>query len=354
MPGLRYAAIRAAFELAWASRLAALVRARSAARGMIFTLHRVLPDDPADFAPNAILQVKPDFLAFAITRVRELGYDVVDLDEAIRRLRMPQAPRRFAVFTLDDAYRDNLTYALPVLRRLQCPFTLYVPTALVDGVGEVWWQALEDIVAGHKALAVPRDGEIEYLPAATLAEKLAAYDALYWRMRRMPEPDRVRLIHEIANQYGFDLAAHCRQLIMDWTELKTFAGEQLCTIGAHTVHHHELAKLDAAEAREEIAQSVSIIAAQLGTAPVHLSYPIGAPVSAGPREFAMARDLGLRSAVTTVPGALYERHAEQLWSLPRISLNGLFQARRYVDVFAAPAIFAARRPRLGRAAPSSR
>ncbi|MEK7247760.1 MAG: glycoside hydrolase family 38 C-terminal domain-containing protein, partial [Chloroflexota bacterium] len=40
--------------------------------------------------------------------------------------------KRFAVFTFDDAYRDNLKYALPVLRRHQCPFTLYVPTALVD------------------------------------------------------------------------------------------------------------------------------------------------------------------------------------------------------------------------------
>jgi hypothetical protein len=67
----------------------------------------------------------------------------------------------------------------------------------------------------------------------------------------------------------------------------------------------------------------------------------------------MARELGLRSAVTTVPGAVNERQAEQLWSLPRISLNGLFQARRYVDVFAAPAIFSARRPRLTRAGPSS-
>ena len=54
------------------------------------------------------------------------------------------------VFTFDDAYRDNLRYALPILRHHECPFTLYVPTALVDGVGEVWWQALEDIVAAQK------------------------------------------------------------------------------------------------------------------------------------------------------------------------------------------------------------
>ena len=126
-------------------------------------------------------------------------------------------------------------------------------------------------------------GETDYLPTATLAEKRLAFDDLYLRMRAMPEPDRVALIRALAGQYGIDLDQHCRNLIMDWSELKTFAGEQLCTIGAHTVHHYELAKLPAAEARHEIEQSVRIIKAQFGIAPLHLSYPIGSPVAAADR-----------------------------------------------------------------------
>jgi peptidoglycan/xylan/chitin deacetylase (PgdA/CDA1 family) len=339
MAGLRYAAIRAAFETLWATRLTNLIRAASRARGVIFTLHRVLPDEPADFAPNAILQVKPDFLDYAIRRIRALGFDIVDLDEAVRRLEADMPARRFAVFTFDDAYRDNLKFALPVLRRHQCPFTLYVPTALVDGVGEVWWQALEDIVAGQKALAVTSGDETEYLSTETLAEKRAAYDQLYARMRAVPEPDRVTLIRDLAAKYQFDLDKQCRDLIMDWSELRTFAAEQLCTLGAHTVHHYELAKLPPDQARAEIEQSLKVMEAQFGKRPIHLSYPIGSAVAAGPREYAMARDLGLRSAVTTIPGALYRRHRNSLTALPRISLNGLFQARRYVDVFAAPSVF---------------
>ena len=339
MPGLRYRAIGAAFELLWASQLPVLVRRLSRARGVIFTLHRVLPDDAADFSPNAILQVKPDFLEFTITRIRRLGLDIVDIDEAIRRVETDEPAKPFAVLTFDDAYRDNLRYALPVLRRQQCPFTLYVPTALVDGIGEVWWQALEDIVAGQNALAVTWNGDTEYLPSASLAEKQAAYTALYRRMRVMPEHDRVTLIRDLAGQYGFDLARQCRDLIMDWSDLRTFAADQLCTIGAHTVHHYELAKLDTGEARSEIEQSLRIIKAQFGKQPEHLSYPLGGPSSAGPREFALTRELGLRSAVTTRPGGLYAHHRHSLHALPRISLNGLFQSRRYVDVFATPALF---------------
>ena len=339
MRRFRYAAIRAMFEVLWASQLTALIRRLSSSRGVIFTLHRVLPDLPTDFSPNAILQVTPDFLEFTITRVRQLGLDIVDLDEGLRRIEAPERERPFVVFSFDDAYRDNLRYALPILRRTQCPFTLYVPTALVDGVGEVWWQALEDIIARQDAVAVTYLGETDYLPTHTLAEKYEAYDDLYCRMRAMPEADRVQLIRALAAQYGIDLNAHCRSLIMDWAELKTFAGDQLCTIGAHTVHHYELAKLTPVEARNEIEQSVRIIKAQFGIAPLHLSYPFGRAYAAGAREFAIARDLGLRSAVTTRPGGLYARHRDQLHALPRISLNGLLQARRYVDVFATGALF---------------
>jgi peptidoglycan/xylan/chitin deacetylase (PgdA/CDA1 family) len=340
MAGLRYAAIRGMFEALALSHVTTLVRALSSARGIIFTLHRVLPDDPADFSPNSILQVKPEFLDYAIRRVRALGFDIVDMDEALRRVEADFHVKRFAVFTFDDAYRDNLKYALPILRRQQCPFTLYVPTALVDGIGEVWWQAIEDIIAAQRAIAVEIAGETEIVPTETQAEKQEAYDALYMQMRTMPELERVHLVRDLATKYDYDLDAQCRSLILDWPELRGFAADQLCTIGAHTVHHYELAKLPAEQARSEIEMSLKVLEAQFGKRPMHLSYPIGGTASAGPREYKIARDLGLRSAVTTIPGGLYRRHRESLTALPRVSLNGLFQARRYMDVFATPAIFA--------------
>lgn len=339
MASFRYTAIRAVFEFLSITQLSHLIRRASKCRGVIFTLHRVLPGDPADFAPNSILQVKPEFLDYAIRRVRQLGLETVSLSEAARRISSDAEERPFAVFTFDDGYRDNLKFALPIMRRLKCPFTLYIPTALVDGVGEVWWQALEDIIAEQTAIAVTYAGETDYLPTGTLAEKLDAFDQIYQRMRAMPEPDRVELIRALASQYALDLAAHCRDLIMDWSELRTFASEPLCTIGAHTVHHYELAKLPPEEARNEIEQSVRVLKAQFGKVPEHLSFPIGAKVSAGRREFELARELGFATAVTTRPGGTYARDRDALHSLPRISLNGNFQSRRYVDVYATGAVF---------------
>jgi peptidoglycan/xylan/chitin deacetylase (PgdA/CDA1 family) len=339
MVSLKYIALRAAFEALWASQTTRLIRAVSSCRGVIFTLHRVIPDAPADFSPNAILQITPQFLEYAIVRTRRLGLEIVDLDEAARRVSEPDRVSPFAVFTFDDAYRDNLEYALPILRKHNCPFTLFVPTALVDGAGEIWWQALEDIVAEQDALALPIEDGAEYIETGSTAEKLRAYKDLYWRMRTIPEPDRVVFIRDLAERYGYDLERQCRDLIMDWRELRTFAEEPLCTIGAHTVHHYELAKLPAEQARSEIEQSQSVIEAQFGFRPKHLAYPVGGANSAGKREFAMARELGFTTAVTTRPGGLYYAHRKHLTALPRISLNGHFQEHRYMDVFVTGAVF---------------
>ena len=329
---LRYAAIRAAFEVLWLARVPHLMRLLSSSRGVILTLHRVLPEEPAKFSPNAILQVQPDYLDYVLERIRKLGLDIVSLDEAIERLAAPKPGRRFVVLTFDDAYRDNLQYALPILQRHEAPFTLYVPTAFVDGVGQLWWQAIEDIIARQDAMALTEGDETEYLDTITVAQKHNAFKRLYWRMRKMPEPDRLKLLADFTTAYGYDLERQCRDLIMSWQELRVFADDPLCTIGAHTVNHYELAKLPEAQARAEMAQSVDVIEAQFGFRPTHCSYPLGGPLSCGPREFALARDLGFRTAVTTRPGALYPHHLQSLLALPRTSLNGAFQKRRYLDV----------------------
>ncbi len=337
---IKYAAYKGFFELVWASQLTHLIRALSRARGVIFTMHRVIPGAPADFSPNAILQITPQYLEYVIVRVRELGLDIVSMDEAVTRIKTPEPGNKFVVLSFDDAYRDNLEYALPVLKRQNCPFILYVPTAFVDGVGAVWWQALEDVIASQEAIAYLDDNdETVYADTKTLSQKYSVYSKLYWRMRNLPEDRRVKFVQEFTGGYGLDMEEHCRELIMTWKQLKTFVDEPLCTIGVHTVHHYELAKLEERQAREEIELSIQVINSQFGFEPVHLSYPIGREKSAGPREYEMARQIGLASAVTTRPGAIYYRHKDQLTSLPRISLNGRFQERRYVEVLATGAIF---------------
>ncbi|NNH30868.1 polysaccharide deacetylase, partial [Rhizobium sp. SEMIA 4085] len=67
--------------------IAALRLMRSArGRGAIFTLHHVRPHEPHAFEPNAHLEITPEFLDAALTRLAHDGYRFVALDE-VRSLR---------------------------------------------------------------------------------------------------------------------------------------------------------------------------------------------------------------------------------------------------------------------------
>jgi peptidoglycan/xylan/chitin deacetylase (PgdA/CDA1 family) len=68
------------------------------------------------------------------------GAQTVRLADALDLLSRPVSGR-FACVTFDDGYRDNLDEALPVLRDLKIPATIFVPTRVIDGVETFRWYA---------------------------------------------------------------------------------------------------------------------------------------------------------------------------------------------------------------------
>jgi peptidoglycan/xylan/chitin deacetylase (PgdA/CDA1 family) len=139
-------------------------------------------------------------------------------------------------------------------------------------------------------------------------------------------------VRNLAAFYHVDIAAFCDELCMTWAEIAELASDPLVTIGAHTVNHSFLAKLSKQAVRSEMELSVSVIEAALSVRPQHLSYPYGDRSSAGAREFAIAAELGFKTAVTTRPGVLFPQHKQRLTALPRLSLNGDYQRIRYLRV----------------------
>ena len=61
-------------------------------QGAILTLHHVRPWVERDFAPNRLLEIEPAFLDAALGRIRALGYDLVSMDEVLRRLARAGGP----------------------------------------------------------------------------------------------------------------------------------------------------------------------------------------------------------------------------------------------------------------------
>ena len=308
--------------------------------GVVFMLHRVLPSEERperapEFAPNGGLAITPAFLDAAIDLTRRQGYDLVPLEEVPERLRAARkegASRPFAAFTLDDGYRDNREHAWPVFRRHDCPFTIFVAPALTDGESELWWEVLEEAIRNNDEVRPGLPDLPDRLRTDTPAARRAAWDRLYPVIRYMEEREQRRWIRAFGHRHGVDAHEQCRRLIMNWNELREIAADPLCSIGAHTLRHHALARIGEEEARYEMAASRARIEEELGRRVCTLAYPYGDPDSAGPREFALARALGFRLALTTRKGHLYPEHAAHLMALPRLSLNGFYQDVRHLDV----------------------
>jgi peptidoglycan/xylan/chitin deacetylase (PgdA/CDA1 family) len=136
------------------------------------------------------------------------------------------------------------------------------------------------------------------------------------------------------------MKAQCRALILGWDQLRQLVADPLVTVGAHSRRHYALSGLPFAEARAEIESSVRRVERELGRPCRHFSFPFGDAASAGEREFAMVRELGLKTAVTTRRGLIHAWHRAELAGLPRVSLDGDYQQARYVKVLLSGVPFA--------------
>lgn len=333
MKQLRNNVIRAGLDALYFTGAHHVLRPILAGVGTIFMLHHVRPARDSLFQPNRHLEITPQFLREALAHVRALDVDIVSMDEAHRRMTERDFGRRFACFTFDDGYRDNRDYALPVMRDFDAPFTVYVASDFADGHGRLWWVALERLIAAVDTLDVEIDGVATQIDASSAIAKQEAFNRMHDRLQKLPSDMQVQqAVSSLCERHHVDDAAIARELCMSWDELKPFASDPLVTIGAHTVSHCNLANETEAEASREMRLSRERIETTLQKPTLHFAYPYGYKAAATAREFALTRQLGFQTAVTTRPGMIFPENANHLTALPRISLNGNYQNARFLSV----------------------
>jgi peptidoglycan/xylan/chitin deacetylase (PgdA/CDA1 family) len=319
-----------ALNVARYSGLAPLARPFVGGIGAILMLHRVTASPARPGGVNRHLLICPRFLDRLIADMKADGYAFVSMDEAIERLRHPRKDR-FVTITADDAYRDNLLEALPVLAAHGAPITIYGAPGLIDHTALLWWDVVEEIIARNDRVVVPTLQGEHVLDTSTAVRKVAANSWLHEHLARaVDEHDLRTFLTGLAEAHGVDPLAVSRATLMNWDDLRVAGGHPLVTIGAHTVNHFNLQRLPEAEALAEMKRSADLIEARTGQRPLHLAYPYGYASAVGAREVRLAREAGFVSAVTTRHGVLTATHADHLHALPRISVNGRYQSLPHI------------------------
>lgn len=241
-------------------------------------------------------------------------FNVLSLTEAIERLRQGRLPPRAVCVTFDDGYLDNVENALPVLLERNIRATFFITTGFLDG-GCMWNDTVIEAVrqAPGTALDLTACG-LDSRPIATEEDRRRTVQAVLSAIKYLDPAERSVRVEQILIAAG---AKRPQGLMMCPEHIQRLVRSGM-EIGAHTVSHPILARLNRANAYVEIAEGKERLEGIIG-APVRLfAYPNGVPNRDYTNEHVqILKELGFMAAVTTAPGAV--RATSDYLQLPRFA-----------------------------------
>lgn len=327
---LKYPLIRAGLEAIALSGAAALFPS-AGGRGVVFTMHHVKPDDVRDRSdPNAILSITPQTLAMAIEAALEADLVPVHLHDLPKLLSEPDNKQKYVAFTLDDGYRNNAEFAAPIFARYNIPYTIFITTGFVERNRSMWWRTIAALVTEADSFWFDFGGGAVDIRLASPAQKSAVFTRLVQFMQCFDEDEAVARIDAAALTVGIDAISLVDESVMSASELRKLALDPLVHLGAHTVTHVNLHRIDDKRLAKEIADSTDTVERYAGYRPRSFAYPYGWKSAVGAREIGAISEAGFDAGVTTQPGVLQQPGKMSVAAIPRISLNGNFQKKRYI------------------------
>ena len=335
---------RARMELAYFSGYFRLKQRQTGGAGVILRFERVRPRRAERFQPNQWREITPQFLDRAIRALKRWKFDLISMDEVCRRAVTLPKPNRFASLTFDGGCKDVIASAYPVLSKHGVPFTIYLPTAFPDGLGEAWWLALEDMIARESRISLVIERQERRFSTGSTSDKNRTYEFLVSWMRTLPPQNLTFAINDLCKRYSVDLAALSRGLSMDWDDLARLAADPLVTIGSATVNYSMLSNLRAVDAQREIAMGKAVAQTAFHRDVRHFAYPFGDRESWRREHLVMVQETDFASAVSAIPGVVETRGYTNLHALPRVAWDGRQRSLRMMRVLLSGVMFAPTRP----------
>ena len=279
--------------------------------GVILMYHRVaeLEDDPWHIAVSA------ECFAQQLEALRARRVHLLGARELAAALAEGRVPKRFAVITFDDGYRDNLDCAKPLLERYEAPATVFVAASEVGRPDGFWWDRLTALLGAAAQLPewVDLGGVTVRLSAS---DRAAANRQLWQRLVSEPSDAREAGLAELGRQLAVDPAALAAAPIMGPTELRRLADGGLVEIASHGWSHRPLADLQPLDQATELQRSRAWLEELVGRPVVGLSYPHG---SMGADTARLASQAGYAYACSSRPGLV--RAGADLFALPRMEMR---------------------------------
>lgn len=228
-------------------------------------------------------------------------YRIISLNELVEYTREQRTlPPKVAVITLDDGYKDNYTYAYPILKKYNAPATIFLATGYLDSGGLFWWDRFR-YALWNTTLEMIEIANLGKLSLKSSAERLRAMSRLQEMLKQLPDGEREHLIDTIVSLSGVNIPPDLgKELLLSWDEVREMSNNGIA-FGAHTVTHPFLTELPVAEAKRQIVESKKTLEKELGKPVTAFAYPYGRATDFNDEIKQIVRQTGFACAVTTIP-----------------------------------------------------
>jgi peptidoglycan/xylan/chitin deacetylase (PgdA/CDA1 family) len=262
----------------------------------VLTYHRIA--DPAhtpQLHPRLVSATPTVFAQHLDLLVRR--YQVVSLAAVLATARgEARLPRRAVLLTFDDAYRDFLDAAWPLLMARGLPAVMFVPTAYPGSPERAfWWDRLYRCFTATTlpALEVPPLGTLALDSGARRWNSVVAVQA---HVKSLPADTAMNFVDTLAARLGEPVMRE--RAVLSWEELRQLAtaGLALCP---HTRTHPLLTRVTPERAHAEVRDSLLDLRREIGDTPPVFAYPSGAH---DPASIEAVRRAGFELAFTQVDG----------------------------------------------------
>jgi peptidoglycan/xylan/chitin deacetylase (PgdA/CDA1 family) len=276
-----------------------------------FLFHRVSPERDKLWDPMSIALFEK-----SIKYISE-NYKIIQVEE-LTDLNSAKAKDKLASISFDDGYKDNITYALPILDKYKVKASFHVVTDCIDKNIPTWTHIIEYLFQFSKKNKIELGFDFfpEHLKISEFknqTEKATYPKKLIPFLKTITHQQRNAVIETIQNSFN-DI--ELPQLMMNWNELKELS-VQGHFIGSHSVTHSLLGKMtDETEIKSELLNSGNSILKNIGYFPKVISYPIGSYNSITIR---LSKECGYKIGLATKQD-VYKPERDSIFEVPRIEL----------------------------------
>lgn len=219
------------------------------------------------------------------------------------------------VITIDDGYRDFYQVAYPLLTEYSMKAMLFVTTNFVEKHCLLWWDRLR-FMLNHTSkiyLDVVLGGKSVTLKLAASQDRDLAWSLIADHCRFMPHLEKEQLLDDLAVKLDVspDLVEPEDDKAVSWDELKEMVDSGLL-VGAHTLNHPILSRLQRTQVIEEISGSKRVLEDKLNRDINWFCYPQGGPADFSEETKEIVGSLGFHGCYVAYQTMVYDKY-----TLPR-------------------------------------